>query len=319
MLLHGGENGLLELFANEVIESLLKVNCDIILRPHPRTFHLKPDLKACLLDSFGKNKNFQLDLDSNSFDAFYNSDIMISDWSGAALEFSFGLERPVIFVDVPKKILNSKYQELEIEPLEAHIRDQIGIVLPTKDISKIGEIAKELGKSKNDWQTKIAEARNYWVYNIERSGVVAAKFLMNSLQEKDKISFFIGYYPQVNMNDYLIIAFSPIIFLIENYYIFLLNIFNSQGISIILTSISASLLLIPILRVARVKEDLFRQKISLITDEVNNISKLLNGEEKFFCSRSDIYQVSISSNTQYDDWPIFLCNSPGINKRIFIF
>jgi|TARA_B110000438_G_C15820808_1_gene654376 membrane protein insertase Oxa1/YidC/SpoIIIJ len=84
------------------------------------------------------------------------------------------------------------------------------------------------------------------------------------------------------MNDYLIIAFSPIIFLIENYYIFLLNIFNSQGISIILTSISASLLLIPILRVARVKEDLFRQKISLITDEVNNISKLLNGEEKFF-------------------------------------
>ena len=112
---------------------------------------------------------------------------MISDWSGAALEFSFGLERPVIFVDVPKKILNSKYQELEIEPLEAHIRDQIGIVLPTKDISKIGEIAKKLGKSKNDWQTKIAEARNYWVYNIERSGVVAAKFLMNSLQEKDKI------------------------------------------------------------------------------------------------------------------------------------
>ena len=84
------------------------------------------------------------------------------------------------------------------------------------------------------------------------------------------------------MNDYLIIAFSPIIFLIENYYIFLLNIFNSQGISIILTSISASLLLIPILRVARVKEDLFRQKISLITDEVNNISKLLNGVEKFF-------------------------------------
>ena len=182
-----GENGLLELFANEVIESLLKVNCDIILRPHPRTFHLKPDLKASLLDSFGNNKNFQLDLDLNSFDAFYNSDIMISDWSGAALEFSFGLERPVIFVDVPKKILNSKYQELEIEPLEAHIRDQIGIVLPTKDISNIGEIAKKLGKSKNDWQAKIAEARNYWVYNIERSGVVAAKFLMNSIKEKDKI------------------------------------------------------------------------------------------------------------------------------------
>lgn len=84
------------------------------------------------------------------------------------------------------------------------------------------------------------------------------------------------------MYDYFIIAFSPIIFLIENYYFFLLSLFDSQGISIILTSISASLILIPILRFARVKEDLFRDKISLITDEVNNISKSLNAEEKFF-------------------------------------
>ena len=84
------------------------------------------------------------------------------------------------------------------------------------------------------------------------------------------------------MYDYFIIAFSPIIFLIENYYVFLLSLFDSQGISIILTSISASLILIPILRFARVKEDLFRDKISLITDEVNNISKSLNAEEKFF-------------------------------------
>ena len=182
-----GENGLLELFADEVIESLLKVNCNIIVRPHPRTFHFKPDLKFHLLDSFGNNKNFQLDLDSNSFDSFYSSDIMISDWSGAALEFGFGLERPIIFVDVPKKILNSKYQELEIEPLEVQIRDQIGIVLSTKDISEIGEVAKKLGKSKNDWQTKVAEARSRWVYNIGNSGGVAAKFLMSYIQEKDKI------------------------------------------------------------------------------------------------------------------------------------
>ena len=112
---------------------------------------------------------------------------MISDWSGAALEFGFGLERPVIFVDVPKKILNSKYKELEIEPLEVQIRDQIGIVLSTKDISEIGEVAKRLGKSKNDWQTKVAEARSRWVYNIGNSGVVAAKFLMSYIQEKDKI------------------------------------------------------------------------------------------------------------------------------------
>ena len=100
-----GENGLLELFADEVIESLLKANCSIIVRPHPRTLHFKPELRFHLLDSFGNNKNFQLDLDSNSFDSFYSSDIMISDWSGSAFEFAFGTLKPVIFVNMPKKLI----------------------------------------------------------------------------------------------------------------------------------------------------------------------------------------------------------------------
>ena len=31
---------------------------------------------------------------------------MVSDWSGAALEYSFGLKKPVIFLDLPKKVNN---------------------------------------------------------------------------------------------------------------------------------------------------------------------------------------------------------------------
>lgn len=84
------------------------------------------------------------------------------------------------------------------------------------------------------------------------------------------------------MNDYLVMGFSPIIYLIEKYFIFLLNIFNSQGVSIIITSISASLILIPVLKVARRKEDLFSQKVAQINNEVSNISKSLKGEEKFY-------------------------------------
>ena len=31
---------------------------------------------------------------------------MVSDWSGVAMEFAFGLERPVLFIDVPRKTNN---------------------------------------------------------------------------------------------------------------------------------------------------------------------------------------------------------------------
>ena len=61
------------------------------------------------INSKFKNSNrFLLDTEYNSLKSFYKSDIMISDWSGSALEFSFGLCKPVLFIDTPKKILNKK-------------------------------------------------------------------------------------------------------------------------------------------------------------------------------------------------------------------
>ena len=56
------------------------------------------------------------------------ADLMISDWSGAALEYAFGIERPVLFLDVARKINNPRYVDLGIEPIEARMREQIGAV-----------------------------------------------------------------------------------------------------------------------------------------------------------------------------------------------
>ena len=35
--------------------------------------------------------------------SLYQSDLMISDWSGVAFEYAFAFNKPVIFCDVPKK------------------------------------------------------------------------------------------------------------------------------------------------------------------------------------------------------------------------
>ncbi|MNG16310.1 hypothetical protein D3C84_1002110 [compost metagenome] len=65
---------------------------------------------------------FRLDEDGDGNASLLSSDIMLSDWSGAALEFAFGLERPVIFADVPRKVLNPDYTQIGLEPLEVQIR-----------------------------------------------------------------------------------------------------------------------------------------------------------------------------------------------------
>ena len=56
--------------------------------------------------------------------------MMISDWSGAALDYALSQSKPVLFIDVPRKVNNPSYQESAIEPLEVFIRDKIGQVIP---------------------------------------------------------------------------------------------------------------------------------------------------------------------------------------------
>ena len=57
------------------------------------------------------------------------SDILVSDWSAMALEYSMGLEKPVLFIDVPRRIRNPNWRELEIEPIENTIREQVGEIV----------------------------------------------------------------------------------------------------------------------------------------------------------------------------------------------
>ena len=46
-----------------------------------------------------------------------------------ALEYAFGIGRPVLFLDVPYMVRNENYKELDLEVFELSIRKEIGVVL----------------------------------------------------------------------------------------------------------------------------------------------------------------------------------------------
>ena len=64
---------------------------------------------------------------------------MISDWSGAGFDYAFGLGKPVLFIDVPRKVNNPRYAEIDIEPIEVSIRGLIGKIVSLSEIDKINE------------------------------------------------------------------------------------------------------------------------------------------------------------------------------------
>ena len=54
---------------------------------------------------------------------------MISDWSGSAYEFAFGTLKPVIFVDVPKKVNNPEYIKFKNKPIEIELSCKKSLLL----------------------------------------------------------------------------------------------------------------------------------------------------------------------------------------------
>ena len=169
-----GPHCLFESCGAEVIEALLATGASVIARPHPMTRKHTPAAIDRLAERFAGDPNFSLEENVASQDSLQRADLMVSDWSGAALEFAFGTERPVLFIDVPRKVNNPGYEELGIEPFEASVREQIGKVVAPASPEQIGTAVAELVGDRDGWIDSIRAAREENIYNVGRSGAVAA-------------------------------------------------------------------------------------------------------------------------------------------------
>ena len=103
---------------------------------------------------------------------------MISDWSGAAIEYALGLEKPVIFVDVPRKVNNPNYQDIAYEPIEVMLRQEIGEVISPDRLSDIPAVVERLCDNPANWKTRMRELRSRWIYNVENSADVMASHIV---------------------------------------------------------------------------------------------------------------------------------------------
>ena len=128
----------------ELVEILLNAGFNVVVRPHPETTKRSPKVINSIQKRFGNHPNFVYEGSITSINSLFQSDIMISDWSGVALEYAFGLEKPVLFIDVPRKVNNPDFTKLDIDPIEDFIRHEIGLILPPEQIQDIPSIIKTL-------------------------------------------------------------------------------------------------------------------------------------------------------------------------------
>ena len=172
------DDGLFETAIEKNISILLDSGFKVTLRPHPMT-QKKSEKKINFLNQkFSSNSNFILEKNIPNFDSFMKSDIMITDWSGAAIEYAFTLERPVLFIDVPKKIHNPDYEKLPEIPLEISIRDKIGEIISLSDIQLLPEKIQILCQNPNIIKGKIQKIRGELIGNLGNSSKLEVEFIL---------------------------------------------------------------------------------------------------------------------------------------------
>ena len=182
-----GEKNLLQICGKELIEILLKADFTVMLRPHYRIFKDSKKLINSMIEDFGNNPNFILEKGIIPSDKFHSSKCLISDWSGISLEYAFTFERPVILIDIPKKILNPDSGDISIEPIEVSIRDKIGHVISPNNLEKIPEIIKNI-KNDNSMNEQIRKIRSEIVYNIGNSVKIGSEIIEKMYNEPNKLN-----------------------------------------------------------------------------------------------------------------------------------
>ena len=169
-----GPKGTIESGIGEkIVDQLIEQGCHVTLRPHPQTVKFARQKIDAILKKYNDHSLFSYEDNVAGQNSLHESDVMISDWSGAALDYAFGLNKPVLFVDVPRKVNNLDYEEIGVEPFESHYRTKIGMLI------EVDEMKVRFPKINKNAKNQILP-----VFNIRKSNAIGAVAL-NKLLNKN--------------------------------------------------------------------------------------------------------------------------------------
>jgi YidC/Oxa1 family membrane protein insertase len=170
-----GPQTILPVCGMEIADTLLAAGFRLTLRPHFQTRWKMPQVIDRIVERHRGNPRFALVEQMAERDSLLDSHVMITDWSGAGQDYGMGLEKPVIYVDLPFKARNDAWQALGIEPFESWVRDKLGALIAPAELGCLPALVRELVRDPGRFRANVASLRADWVYNVGRSGIAGAE------------------------------------------------------------------------------------------------------------------------------------------------
>lgn len=180
-----GAQNILNTIGGDLIDRLLGAGYRVTLRPHPLFFVENDPLLPAFEKRFSGNNDFEIESSLGFGRAMFDADLLITDYSGTAQEFSALRGQPVVFVDVPKKILNPDWQSLGIMPLELRSRGVLGpLVIP--DCAAVTAAVAGVLDNRGAWQANAEKFTADYLYSRDCAATASAALqsLINNLMAK---------------------------------------------------------------------------------------------------------------------------------------
>jgi YidC/Oxa1 family membrane protein insertase len=157
---------IMESCLEEIVPPLAEQHYQVTIRPHPEFLKRSPKKMTDLRNKFKRFVSVTFELTSDTHRSLHTNDVLVTDWSGIALEYAFGTERPVLYIDTPRKVNNPDHEQLGLESFEMKLRSLTGRVLPIDEADQVHKAVADLIQNQSRYRENIVGYRQRYIYHF---------------------------------------------------------------------------------------------------------------------------------------------------------
>ncbi|MDE6261359.1 MAG: membrane protein insertase YidC [Oscillospiraceae bacterium] len=171
---------------DDLVDALYGRGYRIVIRPHPQYVRRFPTRMKEIIQRYQDRAgdDFVIETDFSSNVTVYTADLVITDWSGIAFEFSFTTDKPSLFINTQMKVVNEDWQKIPLIPFDITARSKVGRQVEKDEVKELAPIVEELLAHQEDYKERIAALKQQHFYNLGHSGEVGAQYIVHRLERR---------------------------------------------------------------------------------------------------------------------------------------
>lgn len=179
-------DNILESCLDNILSELVCDKYKVIVRPHPQYIKRFPIQMESIIEKYQSqfNENFAIETDFSSNVTVYTADMVITDWSAIAFEFSFTTDKPTLFINTQMKVVNKDYEKIKLKPFDITGRNKVGKAISKEETNNISAVVQEMLENQQSYAQDIRELKNSYFYNLGHSGEAAAEYIIGRISNK---------------------------------------------------------------------------------------------------------------------------------------